>query len=203
MARASTTKAPPPPAGGAQAAAAEAPPPARRSPLPPELCSLARTVETIGERWTLLILRSAIYGLRRFEDFHHELGAPRTILSRRLAALVEAGLLERREYQEPGQRARFEYWLTEQGEALRVPFIALTQWGSRWLNTGRPPMVVMRNRHTRKRVRVGLVDEDAPVLTPADLTLELTPAGKAAAQAVYDRQAQEQARAAKRTARKR
>lgn len=203
MARASTTKAPPPSTAEAKTPVTGEAPPARRSPLPPELCSLARTVETIGERWTLLILRSAIYGLRRFEDFHQELGAPRTILSRRLAALVEAGLLERREYQEPGQRARSEYWLTEQGEALRVPFIALTQWGSRWLNAGRPPMVVMRNRHTRKRVRVGLVDEDAPVLSPADLTLELTPAGKAAAQTVYDRQAQEAARAARRTVRKR
>jgi DNA-binding HxlR family transcriptional regulator len=90
-------------------------PPPRRSPLPPHDCHLARAFDVIGDRWTLLILRSALYGVRRFDDFASELGAPRTVLADRLKRLTAAGLLARRDYREPRRRARPEYWLTPKG----------------------------------------------------------------------------------------
>ena len=90
-------------------------PRARRSPVPLDRCSLAKTVELIGDRWSLLILRSALYGVRRFDDFQTELGAPRTVLSGRLKKLSEDGLLDKQGYKEPGKRTRNEYVLSKKG----------------------------------------------------------------------------------------
>jgi DNA-binding HxlR family transcriptional regulator len=148
----------------------------RRSPIPPDRCNLAKTFELIGERWSLLILRAALSGVRRFEDFYRELGAPRSVLSNRLAALVEAGLMQRREYREPGQRARDDYSLTEMGESLRLPFTAMMQWGNRWLGRGKPPLV-------KWTVRVELVDDDHHPVPIEELFVELTAAGKQAQRA--------------------
>ncbi|MDO8981882.1 MAG: helix-turn-helix domain-containing protein [Afipia sp.] len=85
----------------------------RRSPVPPGDCNLWKAFELIGDRWTLVILRSALYGVRRFDDFQNELDVPRSVLSNRLARLVENGLMQRRDYREDGQRARIEYPLTK------------------------------------------------------------------------------------------
>src|SRR5437763_12694703 len=90
-------------------------------------CSIARTLEIVGERWTPLILRDALLGRRRFEDFQRSLGIARNVLSDRLARLVEAGILERRPYQRRPER--FEYVLTDKGRELRVAVIALMNWG--------------------------------------------------------------------------
>src|SRR5918997_5658974 len=79
-------------------------PPVRRSPVPMRLCNLARSFELIGDRWTLLILRSALYGIRRFDDFQADLDVPRSVLSNRLAGLVETGIMERRENSDERQR---------------------------------------------------------------------------------------------------
>lgn len=144
----------------------------RRSPIPPEQCTLAHSFELIGDRWTLLILRSAMYGVRRFEDFRAELNIPRTILSRRLAHLVEHGLMERRAYREPGQRARAEYPLTDKGVALRVPFLAMWEWGSRWVRDTRSHEVAFRNRDNDRKIRVALVDERGEVVDPSRLKAE-------------------------------
>src|SRR5947207_15431979 len=76
-------------------------------------CSIARTLELIGERWTLLILRDVFLGVRRFEDFQASLGVARNVLSSRLGRLVDEGILHRRQYQE--RPARFEDRLTEKG----------------------------------------------------------------------------------------
>ena len=67
---------------------------ARRSPVSPDTCNLAKAIDLVGDRWTLLILRAALYGVRRFDDFHAELGCPRTVLSGRLKKLVDDGLLD-------------------------------------------------------------------------------------------------------------
>src|SRR5215467_13669484 len=101
-------------------------PPVRRSPVAARHCNLARAFELIGDRWTLLILRSALYGVRRFDDFQADLDIPRSVLSSRLAGLIETGIMDRREYREGGQRGRTEYKLTAMGEALSLPFIAMT-----------------------------------------------------------------------------
>ncbi len=97
-----------------------------------ENCSIRRTLDIVGERWTLLVLREAFYGVRRFEDFVRALGSPRDVLSRRLRTLVAEGILERRPYQDPGARARTEYRLTEKGRELLPVLVALMQWGDRW-----------------------------------------------------------------------
>ena len=96
-------------------------------------------LRAIGDRWTLLILRSAFWGVRRFDDFQADIDVPRSVLSNRLAALVESGIMERREYREAGQRARIEYPLTRMGQALGLPFMAMTAWGDKWLGDGISP----------------------------------------------------------------
>ncbi|MGV6801409.1 MAG: winged helix-turn-helix transcriptional regulator [bacterium] len=107
--------------------------PPKRSKIPLDQCNLARAIEQMGDRWTLLILRSAFYGLRRFGDFQAELSIPRTVLSGRLRSLVENDILEIRQYREPGQRPRPEYFMTDKGADLAIAMIALNQWGDRWL----------------------------------------------------------------------
>jgi DNA-binding HxlR family transcriptional regulator len=92
-----------------------------------QVCSLARALEVVGERWTLLIVRDALLGLRRFEEFSDSLGLARTVLTDRLGRLVEAGVLERVRYQR--RPDRFEYLLTDRGRGLGVPVLALMQWG--------------------------------------------------------------------------
>jgi DNA-binding HxlR family transcriptional regulator len=130
----------------------------RRSPVSRRDCNLAKSFELIGDRWTLLILRSALYGVRRFDDFHAELDVPRSVLSNRLAALVERGIMERREYRDEGQRARLEYPLTRMGQALGLPFMAMTQWADKWLGGGISPLT-LRSRSTGQKLSVALVDE--------------------------------------------
>src|SRR5213592_4415874 len=92
-------------------------------------CSIARTLEILGEKWTLLILRESFYGATRFEQFHRVLNCPRNLLSERLTLLVEEGILERSEYREPGSRARKEYHLTDQSCELVLILLALMHWG--------------------------------------------------------------------------
>ena len=85
-----------------------------------ENCTIKGTLEIVGEKWSLLVLREAFFGIRRFDDFHRALGCARNLLSERLAKLVDHGVLERVAYQEPGQRRRHEYHLTEKGLDLRA-----------------------------------------------------------------------------------
>jgi DNA-binding HxlR family transcriptional regulator len=89
-------------------------------------CSLARALELVGERWTMLVLRDCFFGVRRFSDFQAHLDVPRAVLMTRLRSLVEAGVLERRAYA-PG---RDEYLLTERGIALWPAMFALMEWGA-------------------------------------------------------------------------
>jgi DNA-binding HxlR family transcriptional regulator len=140
----------------------------RRSPVKPRDCNLARSFELIGDRWTLLILRSAMYGVRRFDDFQAELDVPRSVLSARLAALVDAGIMEKRDYRETGQRARIEYPLTKMGAQLGLPFFAMTEWGDRWLSEGEPHFG-LRSRVSGRKLRVMLVDERGKPVKPQDI----------------------------------
>jgi DNA-binding HxlR family transcriptional regulator len=93
-------------------------------------CSIARSLEILGEWWTLLILRNAFFGVRRFEDFVEDLKISRGILSDRLATLVEHGILERSRYQQ--RPDRFEYRLTDKGRDLFPVIVALLRWGDTW-----------------------------------------------------------------------
>ncbi len=92
-------------------------------------CPIARSLERVGEWWSILILRDAFYGLTRFDQFEQSLGIAPNMLTRRLKALVESGLLERRLYQE--RPARYEYVLTKRGEDFRPVLLTLLAWGNR------------------------------------------------------------------------
>jgi DNA-binding HxlR family transcriptional regulator len=94
---------------------------------PGQSCSLARTLESVGERWTLLILRDLFFGVRRFSDLQRHLDIPRAVLTSRLNALVADGIVERRPY----RRGRDEFVLTPSGEELWPAVHALMQWGER------------------------------------------------------------------------
>jgi len=102
-------------------------------------CSIARTLEVVGERWTLLIIRDVFLGLRRFDQLQQSLGVARNVLSGRLARLAEAGILERVRYQERPER--HEYRLTESGRELSIPLLALMEWGDRHVARSGPPRV--------------------------------------------------------------
>ena len=106
-----------------------------------QICSIARALEIVGERWSLLIVRDAFLGLRRFEEFQASLGIARNVLTERLNRLVEAGILERVPYQE--RPTRYEYRPTGKGRDLGTALIALMQWGDRHLaGDAGPPRLV-------------------------------------------------------------
>lgn len=94
-------------------------------------CSIALSLEILGEWWTLLVVRDAFFGITRFDEFQSRLGIARNILSTRLNTLVEAGVLERRSYDYA--RGRSDYVLTEMGRALWPVIVTLRQWGDTWL----------------------------------------------------------------------
>ena len=108
----------------------------------PDPCSIGRTLELIGEKWSLLVLREVFSGVRRFDDLQRRIGAPRQVLSARLATLVAAGVLRRHPYQDPGRRTRYEYRLTAAGMDLYPVLVGLLRWGDRYLDqpTGGPSL---------------------------------------------------------------
>ena len=130
-------------------------------------CSVARTLEIVGERWTLLIVRDALLGLRRFEQFQESLGIARNILTERLNRLVEEGIFERRLYHE--RPARHEYVLTRKGRDLSVALAGLRQWGDRYLSE-KPPRV-LRRRKDGKKVVAALVPKGAKALRADEVEL--------------------------------
>ncbi|MEU6069758.1 MULTISPECIES: winged helix-turn-helix transcriptional regulator [Streptomyces] len=94
-------------------------------------CSIARTVDVIGDAWTALVLREAFYGIRRFDEFQQELGIARNTLADRLRRLVDEGLLDKRLYE--SEPPRHEYLLTEKGRDFFPVLAAMTRWGDKWL----------------------------------------------------------------------
>ncbi|WP_392544412.1 winged helix-turn-helix transcriptional regulator [Oryzobacter telluris] len=109
-----------------------------------QVCSISRSLEVVGERWTLLVIRDVLLGRRRFDELVESLGVTRTVLSSRLRTLVDESILERRAYQE--RPARFEYDLTDKGRDL-LPVIAhLMWWGDRHYPEPAGPPRVLRHR---------------------------------------------------------
>jgi DNA-binding HxlR family transcriptional regulator len=119
-----------------------------------QVCSIARSLEVLGERWTLLIVRDALLGLRRFEDFQRSLGVARNVLADRLVRLVEAGVLERVPYQQ--RPPRHEYQLTPMGRELAVPVVGLMHWGDRHLAGPAGPPRLTRHRDCGGALRATL-----------------------------------------------
>ena len=123
-------------------------------------CSIARALEVVGERWTLLIIRDAFRGLRRFDQFQESLGIARNVLTDRLNRLVDEGILERVRYSERPER--FEYRLTPKGRALNIALAGLRQWGDKYLSE--TPPVVLRRKTDKKPVVAALVPQGTPAL---------------------------------------
>ena len=117
-------------------------------------CSIARTLDVIGESWTLLIIRDVLQGARRFDDLQTNLGVATNTLTSRLKRLTDAGVLERRPYQD--NPPRFEYALTEKGRSLSPILLSLTQWGDAYLagSEGPPRFIVHEPCGHRAAVKV-------------------------------------------------
>ncbi|MFD1813371.1 winged helix-turn-helix transcriptional regulator [Rhodococcus gannanensis] len=111
-----------------------------------ENCSVQRTLDVIGEKWTMVVLREAFNGVRRFDDMHRHIGMSESVLADRLRKLVAAGILRVEPYREEGRRSRNEYRLTDKGMDLLPVLIALLQWGDRHLADGDGPAMVVRER---------------------------------------------------------
>ena len=107
-------------------------------------CSIARTLDVVGEWWTFLILRDAFLGTTRFDDFQASLGIARNVLTARLQRLVDGGVMERSRYQEHPDR--YEYLLTEAGRDLFPVIAGLLQWGDRWApGDAGPPLLLVHD----------------------------------------------------------
>ena len=109
-----------------------------------QVCSVAGTLELIGERWTLLIVRDAFMGARRFEEFQRRTGVARNVLAARLNLLVEEGILRKVAYQE--HPPRYEYRLTRKGVDLWPVIVSLLQWGDRYVYPGRAPVLLVHKK---------------------------------------------------------
>jgi DNA-binding HxlR family transcriptional regulator len=126
------------------------------------LCSLARTLEAVGERWTFLILREATAGTTRFSTFRSALGVSSDILTERLATLVDAGIMRRERYQESGRRSREEYRLTDAGRELSLVLASLQQWGDAHVPSTVPTITYQDSEG--RPLRVTFIDQaDRPV----------------------------------------
>lgn len=119
---------------------------------------MALAAEILGDRWTLLILREAFYGVQRYDDMLADLGAPRSMLTDRLGKLVAHGLMTRRPYQEPGARTRHAYVLTDAGMSLALTLLALTQWGEEHILNAPAPVEII-DKTSGHPLRVALVNE--------------------------------------------
>ncbi|HTO01974.1 MAG TPA: helix-turn-helix domain-containing protein [Microthrixaceae bacterium] len=116
-------------------------------------CSIASALDVVGDRWTILILRDAFRGIRRFDEIRRDLDIPRAVLSERLRRLVDDGILVKRPYQE--RPARYEYRLTPMGRELSPILVSLMQWGDRWLSEGQPPHTRLVHEPCRTEIDLG------------------------------------------------
>jgi DNA-binding HxlR family transcriptional regulator len=119
--------------------------------LPGRPCSAAAALELVGDRWALLAVREVLWGNRRFSDIARNTGAPRDRLAARLKVLVEAGVLERRQYQD--SPARWDYHATPAGLALAPVIEALVHWGDEWA-VDAPPITLLHHDHVLRSSRV-------------------------------------------------
>jgi DNA-binding HxlR family transcriptional regulator len=128
-------------------------------------CPIARSLERVGEWWSILILRDAFHGLTRFDEFQESLGIAPNMLARRLKVLVEAGLLERRRYNE--RPPRDEYLLTEPGRDFRPVLWALLTWGNKHFAPEGPSVVIVDSK-TGAQADPALVDRNSgrPIVEP-------------------------------------
>jgi DNA-binding HxlR family transcriptional regulator len=129
-------------------------------------CALAQTLDIIGERWTLLILRDAFFGTRRFDEFQQNLGIARNILTARLKRLVDEGILEKR----PLDAGRHEYLLTPQGLDLQPVLLSMTHWGDRYKpNPKGRRMIFIERANGQPIAEMSARSADGRALEPRDI----------------------------------
>jgi DNA-binding HxlR family transcriptional regulator len=139
-----------------------------------ENCSVARAVEVLGDAWTLLVVREAFFGTRRFADFEANLDISKNVLTQRLSHLVERGVLERVDAGQHG--TRYEYQLTAMGKDLVTVVTALRQWADRWVvGPGNEPLLVYDRRTGRPIPRLRIRGEDGQTLRAQDLDVRPGP----------------------------
>jgi DNA-binding HxlR family transcriptional regulator len=131
-------------------------------------CGIAQALEALGDWWTLLIVRDAFFGVRRFSDFEANLGIAKNILANRLQRLVDRGIFEKVDVGEAGQR--FEYRLTDKGEGLLPVLTALREWSDEWVfGPGREPVIVKDRLTNRRIAKLRVTAADGRQLTRKDL----------------------------------
>lgn len=135
-----------------------------------QLCSVARSLELVGEWWTLLIVREAFFGVKQFNEFQRKLGIARNVLSERLAKLVETGVMER--HAAPGRGNPVDYELTEMGRDLLPVVVALMQWGDRWISgAGGEPVTITERESGEAIARIKLSGVDGRPLGLEDIRI--------------------------------
>jgi DNA-binding HxlR family transcriptional regulator len=137
-------------------------------------CPVARSLDIVGEWWTLLIVRDAVRGARRFEDFR-ALGAADNILSVRLKKLVDEGIFEKRLYSKHPER--YEYVLTEKGNDLRIVLAAIATWGTRWTK-GKDNTRLTHGATGHRVTMQAFCEECERALSQDELTMARLPAGE-------------------------
>jgi DNA-binding HxlR family transcriptional regulator len=143
-------------------------------------CSIARTLDVVGDRWTLLVLRDVFVGINRFDEIQRDLGIARNVLAERLESLVRDGVLERRAYQE--RPPRHEYMLTQKGKDLQSVLLAMVAWGDRWQGAKEGPPVRLRHETCSTDTRAVIVCSSCGMpLSPGEVTARGGPGGRVGA----------------------
>jgi DNA-binding HxlR family transcriptional regulator len=132
-------------------------------------CSIARTLEVIGEKWTILVVREAFWGTTRFSDFRTKLEMASDVLTARLTTLVEHGVMEKRAYRENGSRERFSYHLTPSGRELHTVLAALNEWGDRHRPHELGPVRHWESVHDNSVVHLAFVTSTGEILPTSDV----------------------------------
>ena len=121
-------------------------------------CPIFKSIEEIGDGWTLLIIRECYLGFKRFEDLRENLGISKSVLSVRIKGLLEKELLVKCEYQVPQQRPRYEYRLTQKGKDLSLIIMALVEWGNEYLVDLNGDRLRLEEKESRRPVRLAVLD---------------------------------------------
>src|SRR5882757_1420843 len=137
----------------------------KRARIANKECSMARAMEVVGDRWSILLLREAYYGVKRFDQFEYYVGVAPNILSNRLKKFVDAGIMQRVPL--PEHAGRYEYVLTDKGRSFFPAYLALKKWGDDWLAEPEGPQVVFRDRASGRPV------EYPALLAPSGKPLQL------------------------------
>lgn len=143
----------------------------RRSRIPIQDCGLGLAADIFGDRWIILILREAFYAVIRFEDIQKDISIPRSVLTARLARLVELGLLMRQPYREPNSRTRFSYHLTPKGRKAAMVLMAMMEWGNENLLNNSPKLQIIDGQ-SKLALRLGLIDSNGNEVPSKKVALE-------------------------------